>query len=316
MNLSKKCPPLRELPWRRSAFTLVELLVVIAIIGILLSMLLPAAQSVRESARRTKCMNNVRQLGIALHNFESAFKTFPPAFTDGHSWTGIVLDYIEQTNVADLYDRNYPWHHAKNQDAIATVVPMFLCPSNPNGRPFYHDKIGNGKISAVMDYAAITGVASVVYRAGYAQPVSSSKGGLSGGKGTQIRDIRDGLSNTLMITEDAGRPVHHVSTGFGPDNLRVGGGNLSVFNARVRGAGWADNVNTIPVHGFSADGLTCPGPVAVNATNNNEAFSFHPGMAIGLYCDGSVSGVHESISMQQYSELVTRAGGEINSYSN
>ena len=108
MNFSKKRLSLRNLPRRRSAFTLVELLVVIAIIGILLSMLLPAAQSVRESARRTKCMNNVRQLGIALHNFESAFKTFPPAFTDGHSWTGIVLDYIEQANVADLYDRNYP----------------------------------------------------------------------------------------------------------------------------------------------------------------------------------------------------------------
>ena len=261
-------------------------------------------------------MNNVRQLGIALHNFESAFKTFPPAFTDGHSWTGIILDYVEQTNVADLYDRDYPWHHPKNQDAISTVVPTFLCPSNPNGRPFYHDKIGNGKISAVMDYAAITGVAPVVYSAGYAEPVSSRKGGLSAGKGTQIRDIRDGLSNTIMITEDAGRPVHHVSSGFGPDNLRVGGGNLSVFNARVRGAGWADNVNTIPVHGFSADGLTCPGPVAINATNNNEAFGFHPGMAIGLFCDGSVSGVHESISMQQYSELVTRAGGELNSYSN
>ena len=316
MNLSQKNLLLRRVNRLRPAFTLVELLVVIAIIGILLSMLLPAVQGVRESARRTKCMNNVRQLGIALHNFESAFKTFPPAFTDGHSWTGIILDYIEQTNVADLYDRNYPWHHLKNQDAISTVVPMFLCPSNPNGRPFYHDKIGNGKISAVMDYAAITGVAAVVYNAGYAEPVRSSKGGLSAGKGTQIRDIRDGLSNTIMITEDVGRPVHHVSNGFGPDNLRVGGGNLSVSNARVRGAGWADNVNTIPVHGFSSDGLTCPGPIAINATNNNEAFGFHPGMAIGLFCDGSVSGVNESISMQQYSELVTRAGGERNSYSN
>lgn len=299
---------------KRTGFTLVELLVVIAIIGILISMLLPAVQSVRKAARRTACMNNIRQLGIALHNYEGAFDTFPPARTDGHSWTGIILDYIEQTNVGDLYDRSKNWNHQDNQAAITKIIPTFLCPSNPNGDAFRLDSIGNGKFAAVMDYAGITQVAPVVYSEGHAEPVKNRQGGLAIGKGTELRDIRDGLSNTLLITEDVGRPVHHVSTGRGPAELVCGGGNLSVHNDRVRGAGWADTTNMIPVHGFSSDGLTCPGPIPVNATNNNEAFGFHPGMVISLFCDGSVKGINDAISMQQYSELVTRHGGEINSY--
>ena len=301
---------------KRSGFTLVELLVVIAIIGILVAMLLPAVQSVREAARRTQCKNNIRQLGIALHHYESAFDSLPPARTDGHSWTGIILDFIEQTNVGSLYDRSKPWNHEGNQAAITNIVPTFLCPSNPNSDAFRLDNIGNGKFAAVMDYSAITQVAPIVYRAGYAKPVKNSQGGLAAGIGTEFRDIRDGLSNTLLLTEDVGRPVHHISTGRGPGDLVVGGGNLNVHKDRVRGAGWADISNPIPVHGFSADGLTCPGPIPVNATNNNEAFGFHPGMVISLFCDGSVRGINELILMQEYSEMVTRNGGEINSFEN
>ncbi len=301
-------------PAQRHGFTLVELLVVIAIIGILIAMLLPAIQSVRGAARRTECMNNIRQLGIALHNYAGSFDAFPPAHTELHSWTGIILDYIEQTNVGDLYDRTKNWSHPNNQAAIRRIIPTFLCPSNPNGEAFHLDSIGNGKFAAVMDYAAITHVAPVVYSGGFAEPVRNAQGGLASGKGTEFRDIRDGLSNTLLLTEDVGRPVHHLSTGLGPAELQVGGGNLGVQNGRVAGAGWADKSNTIPVHGFTSDGLFCPGPVPVNATNNNEAFGFHPGIVISLLCDGSVKAVSENISMQQYSELVTRNGGEINSY--
>jgi prepilin-type N-terminal cleavage/methylation domain-containing protein len=301
---------------RRVGFTLVELLVVIAIIGILIGMLLPAVQSVREAARRTACMNNIRQLGLALHNYEGAHKAFPPANVQnpGHNWASFTLDFIEQNNVSAIYNRDVNWSHASNQEAITTIIPLFICPSNPNGRPFRRDDLGSGKKAAVMDYAVISGVAPIVYTAGYARPVTNRSGALRSGEETPHAAIADGLSNTLMITEDVGRPVFHTANGIGPANNTPGGGNLPVTNGRVRGAGWADPSNPIPVHGFQPDGLSVPGPCAVNCTNNNEAFGFHPGTVIGLLCDGSVHSVEDGISLQQYSELITRAGREVNSY--
>lgn len=300
----------------RAGFTLVELLVVIAIIGILIAMLLPAVQSVREAARRTQCMNNIRQIGVALHNYEGAHKAFPPASTwnPTHNWASYTLDFIEQNNVSTLYNRNLNWSHSDNQAAITTVIPLFICPSNPNGKPYYYDNIGGGLRSAVLDYAVISGVAGIVYHQGYARPVSNRAGALQSQRETSHSEIEDGLSNTLMITEDVGRPVFHTKNGIGPANNVPGGGNLPVVNGRVHGAGWANPSNPIPVHGFTPDGLSVPGPCAVNCTNNNEAFGFHPGTVIGLLCDGSVHSVSEGISLQQYSELVTRAGGEVNTY--
>ena len=301
---------------RQSGFTLIELLVVIAIIGILIGMLLPAVQSVREAARRTECMNNIRQIGLAIHNFEGAHKAFPPANTINprHNWASFTLDFIEQNNVSAIYNRNVSWSHPSNQPAITTIIPLFICPSNPNGMAFRLDNIGPGKKSAVLDYAAISGVARIVYNEGYARPVSNMGGALQTRKQTTHAEIEDGLSNTLMITEDVGRPVFHTSNGIGPRDNIPGGGNLPVSNGRVLGAGWANPANPIPVHGFTEDGLSVPGPCPINCTNNNEAFGFHPRTVIGLLCDGSVHSVQEGITLQQYSELVTRAGHEINSY--
>ena len=136
----------------RDGFTLVELLVVIAIIGILIGMLLPAVQMVREAARRTECLNNMRQLGLSLHNYESAHKAFPPsrlvpddndlpsdisnsgADTAFQSWTTLILPFIEQGNLADTYDYRQPWFDNVNSDnytAIAYQLALFKCPSSP-----------------------------------------------------------------------------------------------------------------------------------------------------------------------------------------
>ncbi|MEL7497101.1 MAG: DUF1559 domain-containing protein [Planctomycetota bacterium] len=307
---------IRQRSGQRHGFTLVELLVVIAIIGILIAMLLPAVQMVRESARRTACMNNARQLGLAVHNYESAHMAFPPSSVNsqGKNWMVFLLPFIEQNAIYDLYDDSYRWDHIHNQDAVQQKISTLICPSNPNTEVEQLDRIGTDKYAAVNDYAVITGVANSAFNAGHVQPVQNSRGAVTPNRETPVGEITDGLSNTLFLTEDAGRPVHHTSLGRGPDNLNPGGGNLPVTNGRVRGAGWADTSSSIPVHGFTSDGRSVPGPCPVNCTNNNEAFSFHPGIIIGVLCDGSVHVVRENITLQQYAEFVTRAGGEVNSY--
>ena len=308
----------------RSAFTLVELLVVIAIIGILIAMLLPAVQAVREAARRIECMNKVRQLGLATLNFEDSQGTIPPGRTDLHSWASYLLPHIEQTNVDEILDVNIGFWEPANQEAISTPIPLFICPSNPNDE-FVHDipasyGLGTGLRMAITDYSTTQRVALSVYRAGFATPVGEGQhfGAVGDPKKPPVKlsEITDGLSNTLIFSEDVARPAHFIDGGKkGPDfSARHPSGNIGVTGGIVRGFGWPSTLNRIPVHGFTADGLRSPGPIPVNATNNNEAFGFHPGIVIGTLCDGSTHVVSEEITMQQYSEFVTRSGQEVNSY--
>src|SRR5205823_2234375 len=125
---------------RRSAFTLIELLVVIAIIGILVGLLLPAVQKVREAANRMKCQNNLKQMGLALHNYHDANKTFPPGgtsatFSDmmgsGYSCQMFLLNFIEQDNVCKTMDMMMPASDMANDVARSSTVSIFLCPSDP-----------------------------------------------------------------------------------------------------------------------------------------------------------------------------------------
>ena len=306
----------------RTAFTLVELLVVIAIIGILIAMLLPAVQAVREAARRVECMNKVRQLGIAVLNHENAQGVFPPGRTDLHSWASYLLPYIEQTNVGDIIDVSISFLDPANQPAVSTAIPTFICPSNPNDDYVIDVPVdygaGSGLKAAITDYSTTQRVAQIVYDRRFALPVDNNIGAIGlPNERIKISEITDGLSNTIIFSEDVARPAHFVQGGKkGPDNTprQVSGGNISVSNGFVRGFGWASTLNRIPVHGFTADGLRSPGPIPVNASNNNEAFGFHPGIVVGTLCDGSTHVVSEDITMQQYSEFVTRAGREINSY--
>ena len=297
----------------RSGFTLVELLVVIAIIGVLLALLLPAVQSIRESARRTECMNNQRQIGLGLQNQLSARRALPPAAildSGWHGWAIFVMPWFEQNAVYQLYDRNKDWNHPDNQEAIQSTVSTLVCPSTPADISRL-DEFAPGMFAAVSDYAPIASVAASVYTGGYAPAVSNSLGGMIVGQWTRPALISDGMSNTIVITEDAGRPEHFVRTGRGPENVVPGGGNFSVVNGRVQGGGWADTSSSIPLHGFTLDGLSAPGPYGINCTNNNEAFSFHPGGIVGTFADGSVRFVAEQIDIGVYAAMITRAGGEV-----
>jgi len=181
-------------------FTLVELLVVIAIIGILIGMLLPAVQMVREAARRTSCSNNIRQLGLAVHNYESAFGELPPGVVDNdddlrdalHSGFVYLLPYIEQQNLYDLYDLDFDWKTTPNLELTEVEIDVFLCPSNDSRV----DQDG-GIPGAPLDYALNKGPLA------YLHNQELRDGMFDVNSHTTLASVTDGVSNTLMIGEAA-----------------------------------------------------------------------------------------------------------------
>lgn len=314
---------------RRSGFTLVELLVVIAIIGILVGLLLPAVQSAREAARRMQCLNNLKQLGLALHNYESAFKHFPPSRLGAklpieggvgestyQSWTTLILPFAEQSNLQNLMDFNFAWSAMRNRPAVGTQLPLFLCPSAPGS-----DRVDSYWCAgaAAGDYGSINEVKKKVYTTvlGIPAPGEGARvGALSKGRNNAIRDIRDGTSNTLMIAEAAGHPTAWTSRGpMTPEMFaNYTDDKVVMFNGEfvaADGTGWADPDCGFSINGATVDGLTKYGPYMINAINISEVFSFHTGGANFALADGSVRFVGQTIDTRVFVGAVTRAGGEV-----
>ena len=177
---------------RSRAFTLVELLVVIAIIGILVALLLPAVQAAREAARRISCQNNLKQLGLAIHNYHDTHKALPPTRTSlpRHTWAPFLFPFIEQSNLYDQYNWNVNWNDPRNQPAIATSVSTFRCPSAPGGTGRI-DTVRSGIQAAVSDYAPLAGIANIVVRTGYI-PNTDLRGAMVAARWVRMAEIIDG----------------------------------------------------------------------------------------------------------------------------
>ena len=301
----------------RAAFTLIELLVVIAIIAILIGLLVPAVQKVRDAAARTQCQNNLKQIGLALHNYHDTHKTFPAnvrpsaVSTVRIRWQTYLLPFIEQQGLFNNYNQTVNWHEPANLPVTSTKVAIYQCPAAPlperlDGAP------DNGWVGivAVSDYASIYGVDQRLISLGIAGTFGD--GLVSKTSKIRFADVSDGLSNTIHVTESAGRP----------DLYRRG--KLVQKNA-VNGGGWCRPASEIWLSGSSADGT--PGPCAVNCTNGEDkgttyphpyygvdgtgqAYGFHASGVNALFGDGSVRFINQSVPINVFAAVVTRAGGE------
>ena len=297
-------------PRRNAGFTLVELLVVITIIGILIALLLPAVQAAREAARRLQCANNLKQLGLALHNYHQALGSFPTgaAWADGPdtraSWHVLVLPYLEQQSLYERLDQTQSMYDGENLELGKQIPHIFTCPSD--GRqptdPYkpesqsrttnYLGVMGAGRNGNVVDLN--DGSCGDYYTDGVFFPYSR----------TRIADIRDGSSNTLAVGERIyelrlwtkgayydGTPDNHVCI-FASKNIR-----------------WPMNSDPEVLCYRN-----CPGERTC-LFNNLYFGSRHPGGAQYVFADGSVHFLSETINFQVYQDLATTNGGEVSNWS-
>ena len=194
----------------RSAFTLIELLVVIAIIAILIGLLLPAVQKVREAAARVSCQNNLKQLGLACHNYESAQGGLPPrrqftSTTNRRGWMPIILPYIEQEPLGKIYNYDANFYDAANFTAVNTPLKLAICQSGPGPRQL---TIIQGSITTTGqagDYFVPNSFSSTLYGV-TALSGNNTITALKDEARRPIVEITDGTTNTVLIFEQAGRP--------------------------------------------------------------------------------------------------------------
>jgi len=325
---------------RVNGFTLTDLLVSLTIIAILVALAFPAVQQAREAARRMSCQNNLRQIGIALHSFQSAHGIFPAGSragngtsdgtcdpeeveiednpgkcTDYGSWTALCLPFLGETSLAAGYHYDRPWSSLANRPVVKTQLSIFRCSSAPvDNRIDQHFVRG----AAPTDYGGIFQVDRGVYTDlfGIRDPgVAARQGVLAEHDPSSPEMIFDGLSNTLMVAECAGRPATYV---FGrPMSARQFASctHDEIVKLRDRfvvddGVGWADPDAGFSVEGVGDDGVEVYGPRMINATNAGEVYSFHGHGAQFVFADASVRFLGDQTDPWVYVTLCTRAGGE------
>ena len=294
---------------RRDGFTLVELLVVIAIIGILIGMLLPAVQMVREAARRTQCLNNIRQIGLGLLNYEGSMGEFPPGWiTDnpaepigepGWGWSAFILPHMEAGNLEDQLNFNLSIEDHDHEDWIQTELPFYMCPSDPApeivnldthiehdhpGEPFVpHDEEEHEHGEFWVSRSNYSGVFGSNELHDLVEDGIPGNGTFYANHAMKLRDFVDGQSNTIIVGE-----------------RRNAGGAVS----------WVGVVEHVEEPAARIVGSTDHAPNDEHA-HFEDFSSYHPAGINTLLGDGSAHFVRESIDEVVFQALGTRSGREV-----
>lgn len=291
---------------RARGFTLIELLVVIAIIAVLVALLLPAVQRAREAARRTGCRNNLKQIGLGLHNYLSSFNVFPPGSTslidNGvwssnpaqyhlHSWASLVLPNLDQANLYNLVNYNVGALDRTNLTAASKILSVYRCPSYVGNEyskePKYLELAPN---YAIRNYVAI-GATTV------GNLWKKPDGAIYWASTTRMSDITDGSSSTILIAETREENA----------SVWIDGGTASLTSRRYDDGNAPSYaapdiaINYTPYYNSAGQGIDCLW----------AASSLHSGGALHLFADGSVKFLSQHIDAGVYDALVTRAGSEI-----
>jgi prepilin-type N-terminal cleavage/methylation domain-containing protein/prepilin-type processing-associated H-X9-DG protein len=331
---------------RRRAFTLIELLVVIAIIGILIALLLPAVQKVREAANRSSCSNNLKQIGLAIQNFHDTHNFLPPSALrdDWPTWAVLILPYVEQDNLYKMWNINYRYaEQSRDPDPRPHNVKTYFCPSRrsadgvghsvndiaaandpanalgsfPGGLSDYACNSGNdstnNRSNGVLTYGHCVGVTpdgQTITGNFYLSPLGTRITTWTGV--TTIASITDGTSNTLLVGEKHIRPFSR--DGMNEDRSVFSGNNANNYcrlaGLPPEGVAQSNNVTQYPVIQNPEDVSQTTGNPPTPYDANEDFGGPHPGVCMFVFCDGSVKGVKNSVDLVTLTRLVVRNDGQ------